>query len=144
MRLEWLRNVRQRREIANHLRHDETIPFELRDRQLMENFGAAASQYRPQPWSGHALLFRAASANFVFSGGGHSYGWDKVIKGGIETVVISGDHDTLLLGPNSLELMEHLNKALETAVAPLRGQQPAASQASPCDHQANLLDARAS
>jgi len=145
MRLEWLRNVRQRREIANHLRHDETIPFELRDRQLTDNFGTAASRYRPQPWSGRALLFRAASANFVFSGGGHSYGWDKVIKGGIETVVISGNHDTLLLGPNSLELMGHLNKALETAVEPLRGQQPAASSsAGAYDHKSHLLDARAS
>jgi len=142
-RREWRRNARERREIANHLRQDEIVPFGLRDRQLTDNFGTAASNYRPQPWSGRAMLFRAASSNYVFSGGGHSYGWDKVIPSGIETVVIPGDHDTLLLGPNSLELMAHLNKALETAVAPHREQTGSGSLPS-LERQADLLDARAS
>ncbi|MBN9248185.1 MAG: alpha/beta fold hydrolase, partial [Hyphomicrobium sp.] len=142
LRLEWLHHALQRRQIAKHLRQDETVPFDLRDRQLTDNFVRAASSYRPQPWAGKAMLFRAASANYIFSGGGPSYGWDKVIMGGIETVVISGDHDTLLLGPNSLELMGHLNKALETAVAPSR-EQASPGPVTQFDRKADLLDARA-
>ncbi|MFA5956079.1 SDR family NAD(P)-dependent oxidoreductase [Hyphomicrobium sp.] len=115
VRRDWLREVYERRQIEKCLRQAKIVPFELRDRQLTDNFGRAAFQYSPQPWSGRAILFRAASANYIFSGGGLSYGWDKVIMGGIKTVVISGDHNTLLLGPNSLELMGHLNKALEKA-----------------------------
>ncbi|MBS0267969.1 MAG: SDR family NAD(P)-dependent oxidoreductase, partial [Proteobacteria bacterium] len=140
LRLEWMRHALQRRQIAKYLQQDETIPFDLRDHQLTDNFVRAASSYRPQPWSGKAMLFRAATANYIFSGGGPCYGWDKVIMGGIETVVISGDHDTLLLGPNSLELMGHLNKALEKAVAPHR-EQP--GPAPVFDRKADFLDARA-
>jgi len=142
LRLEWLHHALQRRQIAKYLQRDETVPFDLRDRQLTDNFVRAASSYRPQPWAGKAMLFRAASANYIFSGGGPSYGWDKVIMGGIETVVISGDHDTLLLGPNSLELMGHLNKALETAVAPSR-EQASPGPVTQFDRKADLLDARA-
>ena len=142
LRLLWLREARQRQQIAKYLRDGETVPFDLRDRQLTDNFVRAASNYRPQPWAGRAMLFRAATANYIFSAGGPCYGWDKVITGGVETVVISGDHDTLLLGPNSLELMGHLNKALEKAVAPGR-EQPSPAPVAQFDRKADLLDARA-
>ncbi len=143
LRLEWMRHALQRQQIAKYLQRDETVPFDLRDRQLTDNFVRAASSYRPQPWSGKAMLFRAATANYIFSGGGPSYGWDKVVMGGIETVVIPGDHDTLLLGPNSLELMGHLNKALEKAVAPYRDQPGGPVPVAQFDRKADLLDARA-
>ena len=102
-------------EISSRRPATKGLPFDLRDRQLTDNFGRAAFQYRPQPWAGRAILFRAATANYIFSAGGLNYGWDKVIMGGIETMVISGNHDTLMLGANSLELMRHLNKAVEKA-----------------------------
>lgn len=127
VRLEWLREARERWQISRCLRGNKIVPLHLRNRHLTDNFGNAASRYRPEPWSGRAILFRAASANYVFSSGGLSYGWDKVIMGGVETVVIPGNHDTLLLGANSQELMGHLNKALERAsVRPGDQRSPAA------------------
>ena len=123
VRREWLRVALERRQIAQCLRQDKIVPLDLRDRHLTDNFGHAASRYHPQPWSGRAMLFRAATANYVFRSGGLSYGWDKVIMGGVETVVIPGNHDTLVLGANSQQLMGHLNKALEMACVP-PGDQP--------------------
>ena len=91
------------------------MPHALRDRHLTESFGQAARRYRPQPWQGKALLFRAESVPFVFSGGGPYYGWDSVVLGGVQTVMIPGNHDTLLLGANAKVLMGPLNAALDRA-----------------------------
>ena len=85
------------------------------DRHLTDNFGQAAARYRPQPWQGKAILFRAESVPFVFSGGGPYYGWDRVVLGGVQTVMIPGNHDTLLLGANAKVLMGPLNAALDRA-----------------------------
>jgi hypothetical protein len=87
----------------------------LRDRQLAENFDRAAACYQPRPWQGKAILFRAESVLFIFSGGGPCYGWESVILGGMKTVMIPGNHDTLLLGPNAKVLMGPLNAALDQA-----------------------------
>jgi acyl transferase domain-containing protein/thioesterase domain-containing protein/acyl carrier protein len=90
----------------------------LRDRQLTDNFGRAAARYQPKPWRGRAILFRAESVPFIYSGGGPNYGWDGVVMEGLETVMIPGNHDTLLLGPNAKVLMAPLNAALEKANLP--------------------------
>lgn len=126
-RLHWLREARERWQISRCLRQNKIVPLHLRNRHLTDNFGNAASRYRPQPWSGRAILYRAASANYVFNSRSLSYGWDKVIMGGVETVVIPGNHDTLMLGANSQELMGHLNKALEMACVRPGDQQSAAA-----------------
>ncbi|MBY0561315.1 type I polyketide synthase [Hyphomicrobium sp.] len=117
VRLHWLREARERWQISRCIRQNKIVPLHLRNRHLTDNFGNAASKYHPEPWSGRAILFRAASASYVFRSEELSYGWDKVITGGVETVVIPGNHDTLMLGANSQVLMGHLNRALEKACA---------------------------
>jgi thioesterase domain-containing protein len=107
--------LRQRLQIKFCVLGGRTVPHALRDRYLSENFSLAASRYRPQPWHGRAILFRAESVPFVFSGGGPYYGWDSVVLGGVETVMIPGNHDTLLLGANAKVLMGPLNRALDQA-----------------------------
>jgi hypothetical protein len=91
------------------------VPYALRDRHLTESFDESAKRYRTQPWQGKAILFRAESVPFVFSGGGPSYGWDSVVLGGVKTVMIPGNHDTLLLGANARILMGPLHAALDEA-----------------------------
>jgi thioesterase domain-containing protein len=109
------RAVRERLQIKLCVTRGTPVPHALRDRHLAESFGQAARRYRPQPWQGKALLFRAESVPFVFSGGGPYYGWDSVVLGGVQTVMIPGNHDTLLLGANAKVLMGPLNAALDRA-----------------------------
>jgi thioesterase domain-containing protein/aryl carrier-like protein len=114
-RIDRARAMHERTQIKLCLLGGRPVPHALRDRHLTENFGEAARRYRTQSWQGKALLFRAETVPFVFSGGGPSYGWDSVVLGGVKTVMIPGDHDTLLLGPNAKVLMGPLNEALEEA-----------------------------
>jgi thioesterase domain-containing protein len=114
-RIERARVVHERLQIKLCLLRGRPVPHALRDRQLTESFGRAAALYRPQPWQGKAILFRAESVPFVFSGGGPDYGWDSVVLGGVKTVMIPGNHATLLLGPNAKVLMGPLNAALDQA-----------------------------
>jgi hypothetical protein len=118
-----LRTTRDRMRIERLVRAGKQVPHELRDLQLTDNFAQAAARYRPAPWPGKVLLFRAESIAYVFSGGGPCYGWDAVAQGGVETVRVPGNHDTVLLGSNVRVLMVTLNAALEAA-----SQRPAASQ----------------
>jgi thioesterase domain-containing protein len=114
-RLERVQAVLERLQIKRCVTRGSPVPHALRDRHLTESFGQAARHYRPQPWQGKALLFRAESVPFVFSGGGPYYGWDSVVLGGVQTVMIPGNHDTLLLGANAKVLMGPLNAALDRA-----------------------------
>jgi thioesterase domain-containing protein len=114
-RIDRARAVRERLQIKLCLLRGRPVPHALRDRQLTESFGRAAAQYRPQPWHGKAILFRAETVPFVFSGGGPYYGWDSVVLGGVKTVMIPGNHATMLLGPNAKVLMGPLNAALDEA-----------------------------
>jgi thioesterase domain-containing protein len=105
----------ERLQIKLCLRRGKPVPHALRDRYLSDNFFQAASRYQPRPWPGKAILFRAEVVPFMFSGGGPCYGWDSVVLGGVTTVMIPGNHDTLLLGPNARVLMAPLNAALDEA-----------------------------
>jgi len=114
-RLDRLRATRERLQIKRCVRQGRLVPHALRDRHLTDNFSRAAGRYRPQPWQGKAILFRAENIPFVFTGGGPDYGWDSVVLGGVQTVMIPGNHDTLLLGANAKVLMGPLNDALDQA-----------------------------
>ncbi|QDP24386.1 type I polyketide synthase [Bradyrhizobium cosmicum] len=107
--------ARERLQIRLYVRGNKPVPHALRDRQLTDNFGHAAACYRPQPWHGKAILFRAENVPYIYGGGGPYYGWDSVITGGLKTVMIPGNHDTLLLGANAKVLMGPLNEALDKA-----------------------------
>jgi thioesterase domain-containing protein len=109
------RAARERLQIKLCVLGSRPVPHGLRDRHLTDNFGRAAGRYQPQPWQGKAILFRAERVPFVYGGGGPYYGWDSVIMGGLKTVMIPGNHDTLLLGPNAKVLMGPLNAALDKA-----------------------------
>jgi thioesterase domain-containing protein/acyl carrier protein len=124
------RSARERFQIKLCVRGNRLVPHALRDRQLTDNFGQAAARYRPQPWQGKAILFRAESTPYIYSGGGPDYGWDSVIMGGLKTVMIPGNHDTLLLGPNAKVLMAPLNAALDDANLQKRSNPTPSRQAS--------------
>ena len=107
--------AREQSQIRRHVRANQPVPHALRDRQLTDNFGQAAARYMPRPWHGKAILFRAESIPYIYGGGGPYYGWESVITGGLKTIMIPGNHDTLLLGANAKVLRGPLNAALDEA-----------------------------
>jgi thioesterase domain-containing protein len=101
------------REIDRRLARGETVPFELRNAHLVQNFRSAAAAYCPAPWPGRATLFRAEEIPYIYRAAGPAYGWDLDVLGGVEIVAMPGDHRTLLLGRNA----EPLGRALDAAIA---------------------------
>jgi acyl transferase domain-containing protein/thioesterase domain-containing protein len=112
---EVLRGAMTVREIEEHLSRGDTIPFALRDFHLTHSFAQAASRYRPKPWPGRAILFRAAEIGYIYQDAGPSYGWDQHVLGGVEIVAVPGNHATLLLGQNAEVLVRSLNTAIAQA-----------------------------
>jgi hypothetical protein len=103
------------REIEEHLARGEAIPFALRDFHLTQSFGQAASRYRPRPWPGRVILFRAAEIAYIYRDAGPFYGWERDVLGGVEIVAVPGNHATLLLGQNAEILVRSLNEAIARA-----------------------------
>jgi acyl transferase domain-containing protein/thioesterase domain-containing protein len=64
----------------------------------------AQSRYNPQPYSGDVLLFRAAIAEAIFSNAGDMLGWDDVLIGKVDIVLLEAEHGTLLV-ENALKVL---------------------------------------
>jgi thioesterase domain-containing protein len=105
--------ARDDRAIELHVARGESIPFNLRELYLWRNFERAQAAYRPQPWNGHATLFRAEELDYFFRGGGPTYGWDRDVLGGVDVVTIPGNHSTLLVGANAELLVHSLSAAID-------------------------------
>jgi thioesterase domain-containing protein len=115
-----LRSYRQaRREqlIDEHLAAGELIPLALRESHLIRSFERAARRYAPAPWSGRALLFKAAQVDYYHRAGGPAYGWDATITGGLEVVKVPGDHDSIMIGANATRIARRLAEAIELVKA---------------------------
>jgi thioesterase domain-containing protein len=110
-----LRLQRERDEqlIADLRARGEPVPFALRETDLVRNFERAFARYRPTPWDGRAVLFRAAEVDFFFAEGGPRYGWEKDIRGGVDIVKVPGGHHTLVVGANAEVLARALSEAIE-------------------------------
>ncbi len=107
------RQTLNERTIAELRGRGESIPFALREIELVRNFERAVARYVPRPWDGHAVLFRAAEVDFLFADGGTRYGWEKNIRGGVEVVQVPGGHHTLVVGANAEILARSLSEAIE-------------------------------
>jgi thioesterase domain-containing protein len=131
--------ARDERAIQNYRARGEPIPYELRALHLRLNFERAAPLYKGEPWPGRAILFRAEDVDFLFAEGGPTYGWDRLVLGGVEVVEVPGNHHTVLLGAGAEVLVRSLGRAIatvqnEVAVAPaslrFRSQPPPAAVSS--------------
>ncbi|HTQ36348.1 MAG TPA: beta-ketoacyl synthase N-terminal-like domain-containing protein [Steroidobacteraceae bacterium] len=107
--------VREDHAIDGLLARGEPIPSELRGRQLWRNFGRAQELYRIQPWHGKAVLFRARKLSSFMQYGDPTYGWSGDVLGGVELIMVPGDHDSLLLGTNAELLVNSLGAAIDRA-----------------------------
>jgi acyl transferase domain-containing protein/thioesterase domain-containing protein len=109
-------NARGQQRIDKALATGEPIPLELRELHMTRHFEMVAQRYRPAPWPGRGLLFRAESVGYFFGAGGPFYGWENSFLGGIEIVTVPGDHRSLVLGDGAVRIAERLGRAIEDAL----------------------------
>jgi thioesterase domain-containing protein len=110
-----LQDARDGRRLAKHVAAGEPIPLALRELHLIRHFERAQSRYRPEPWPGKALLFRAEQIDYYFRAGGPLYGWDQSVLGGIEVIPVPGNHDSIMLGANAVRIANRLVQAIAEA-----------------------------
>ena len=72
---------------------------------------AAGRDFTPKPFDGHLLLFRAGRRRLDLYPE-DTLGWRNLAKGGITTVVIDGDHLSMLDHPQVDTIAERLNREL--------------------------------
>jgi 3-oxoacyl-(acyl-carrier-protein) synthase/thioesterase domain-containing protein len=120
---EYLRHVlehqaaqyRVRRKLKEALRLAATgqaIPAELREVYLVFNFQEAVARYRPRPWGGRAILFRADRLDYILRDASFAYGWEGILTN-LEISRVPGDHASLLLVPHASVLVEALSRAVD-------------------------------
>ncbi|WP_440480599.1 thioesterase domain-containing protein [Ramlibacter tataouinensis] len=102
------------------LARGEPLPPELVDFHLFRNFTDAQAQYRPQPYAGEVVLFRAAQAETLYLYAGPRLGWDEHVTGEIRLTEIAGSHFSMMSEPGISEVIEAFRREL----ARLDGDEP--------------------
>ncbi len=70
----------------------------------------AFENYRPEPYDGRLVLFRASEQEH--SGGAYDLGWGQLMEQGVEVHDLPGDHERLFLEPNIDQLAEQIRDLL--------------------------------
>jgi thioesterase domain-containing protein len=85
---------------------------------LVETTIYAAQNYRPAPYVGDAILFRATLRD-PRGRQGLFLGWERLVRGGIEVIEIPGEHSSLVHEPGvavvASILRERIDRALGSA-----------------------------
>lgn len=90
---------------------NQPIPFELRDRYVSTALAEAALRYKPTPYAGRVVLYRAAEVDPQFQHTSETLGWDDLTPN-LEIVRVPGNHDSLVYEPNVLVMISHLRESL--------------------------------
>jgi thioesterase domain-containing protein len=85
------------------------MPKAVRDNVRM--FGAVGSSYTPKSFSGRLTLFRAKGGSAEYR---HepALGWDTVAQGGVDVLMVQGDHLSIMERPNVVDLGIQLSRLL--------------------------------
>ncbi len=83
-------------------------------RQVGRKHDTARKRYVPQPYPGRVTLFRNGSAEETPE---HQLKWEKLAQGGLEVIVVPGDHKTILLEPHVNVLAQRLRACIASALA---------------------------
>jgi len=90
---------------------NQPIPFELRDRYVSMALAEAALKYKPIPYDGRVILYRATEVDPQFQHTSETLGWDDLTPN-LEIVRVPGNHDSLVYEPNVLVMISHLRESL--------------------------------
>ena len=100
--------------IRYHLTRGIRMPFELRERWLIECFVRAIFRYRLQPYPGRITVMRASEVPVPPELGEH-LGWALLARDGVESREVPGDHHSVTLEPNVQVLAAQLEACIRTA-----------------------------
>jgi aspartate racemase len=93
------------------------IPLPRSMWDLVETTIYAAQHYRPAPYAGNAILFRATLRD-PRGRQGLFLGWERFVRGGIEVLEIPGEHSSLVREPGvavvAAILRERIDRALRS------------------------------
>lgn len=90
----------------------ESLPPKLVDFHLHRNFMAVRARYKPDPYDGSLVLFKAAQADLDYLQAGRSLGWNEHIRGDIRVVDVAGSHLSMLSEPGVSQVIDGLRKEL--------------------------------
>jgi thioesterase domain-containing protein len=96
-----------------------TVPVDLRDVWLTQEFYLASSRYTLRPYDGRLAVFRARDGGYEFlEDPGPDLGWGALARQGIDAREIPGDHYTSMREPNVRVLAQQLEDAIGQAERP--------------------------
>ncbi|MBY9067962.1 SDR family NAD(P)-dependent oxidoreductase [Hyphomonas sp. WL0036] len=87
--------------------------IEIFSRQVIDGYKRAQKLYHPPQYEGDALLYRAKNAELPFERAGNKLGWDGILTGNMEVVVLDADHYNILRTPNIEAVAEDISRRLE-------------------------------
>jgi len=90
------------------------LPGHLRFRAL--RYREALARYVPSPFDGRVTLFRTFGHRLLSSQDGEM-GWGEIARGGVEVVLVPGDHVSMMRPP----LVERLGAELDDCLAAAEG-----------------------
>jgi len=93
-------------------RGQSSLPGALWDN--LKLFTGAAELYRPKPYPGRVILFKAEEQNALY-GPDAKLGWGNAALGGVQIIDVPGDHMSLLEKPRVFQLANHLRACMEAA-----------------------------
>lgn len=104
------------------------FPYYFRLENIQDTWVQAAASYRPEPYAGDAMLFRAADGHEAMYGTAVRpdalNGWGPYIQGGVRVSACPGDHTNMCEQPNVRVLARRLRAYLDERFALNREAEP--------------------
>lgn len=91
----------------------EPLPPELADSHLYSNFITAQARYRPRPYPGAMVLFKARDCDTLYLHAGSCLGWQVHVQGEIRVTCVAGSHQSMLTDPGLSEVAQGLRHELD-------------------------------
>jgi hypothetical protein len=92
------------------------FPYHYRLENIADTWNEACGAYRPTPYAGDAMLFRA-STDFVLGFDiGRMNGWERLVLGNIEVSECPGNHASMCDQPHVRVLARRLKSYLQRQV----------------------------
>jgi thioesterase domain-containing protein/aryl carrier-like protein len=105
-------NARHAQALAARAR-GEALPPELAEAVLFRNFIEVQARYQPPVWNGDLLLIKARQAEVPYLAAGPCLGWERWVRGRIESRDVGGSHFSVMREPGLGELANALQSALD-------------------------------
>lgn len=109
---EPLKRVVLRRLVKYYLDRGKPLPPKLRHFYIIDTYGTAIEQYRPNVFPGRLTLIRTRTGP-----GTQDMGWGALARDGVEVRLTDGDHYSLVKEPYVAQLADELRKGMDDAMA---------------------------